>query len=559
MSKKVYRTAIYARLSKDDGDKTESNSIVSQKLLCEEYISRQDDLELVETYVDDGYSGVDFNRPDFRRMEKDLRDGKINAVVCKDLSRFSRNYIDGGRYLEKEFPRLGVRFIAINDNHDSLHSNVQTDSIVIPFKNLINDSYCKDISVKVRSNLDVKRRKGDYVGAFAPYGYLKDPNDKNKLVIDEYAGDIVKQIFSMYKDGMSIGKIAEKLNGLGVLSPMEYKRSLGINFSTSFKSGRSARWSYVAVKRILTNEIYIGVLTQGKRGTPNYKVHDIQTRDEEDWIRVEGANEPLVSYDDFVSVKNMLERDTRATGDSSEKNILSGFVFCADCGQPMIRKIIPSKGKKYYYYVCSSYKRHEGCFAHSISTSEVEKAVLCAIRSQIECVLDISETLGYLDKISVDDRSVFNYEGQIGQLCEEIEHYKKMKIRLYEDIASGVIDKKEYSEFKEQYSRMIDEKNAVLERVRKESKYSALNHDAERVWIALFREYQNIDSLNRRALMALIDKIYIHENHALEVSFRYGDEYKILSDLVKCAGIENGTTPEPQIIEVKEVHHGKKK
>ena len=134
-----------------------------------------------------------------------------------------------------------------------------------------------------------------------------------------------------------------------------------------------------------------------------------------------------------------------------------------------------------------------------------------------------------------------------------------MKIRLYEDIASGVIDKKEYSEFKEQYSRMIDEKNAVLERVRKESKYSALNHDAERVWIALFREYQNIDSLNRRTLMALIDKIYIHENHALEVSFRYGDEYKILSDLVKCAGIENGTTPEPQIIEVKEVHHGKKK
>ena len=197
MSKKVYRTAIYARLSRDDGDKAESNSIVSQRTMCEEYIKKAGNLELVETFVDDGYSGVDFQRPGFMQMEQAIRERRIDAIVCKDLSRFSRNYIEGGRYLERIFPQLGVRFIAINDGYDTLNGNPQSDSFIIPFKNLINDTYCKDISVKIRTNLDVKRRKGEYVGSYAPYGYVKAADDKNQLIVDEYAGGIVRQIFSM--------------------------------------------------------------------------------------------------------------------------------------------------------------------------------------------------------------------------------------------------------------------------------------------------------------------------------------------------------------------------
>lgn len=191
MSEKVYRTAIYARLSQDDGDKVESNSIVNQKALCEEYLRKHDDLEAVATYVDDEYSGVSFDRPDFRRLEEDIRAGSIDAIICKDLSRFSRNYIDSGRYLEKIFPAIGIRFIAINDIYDTLTSDPASDSFLIPFKNLINDTYCKDISVKVRTNLNAKRRRGEYVAAYTPYGYKKDPNNKNKLIVDEYAADIV--------------------------------------------------------------------------------------------------------------------------------------------------------------------------------------------------------------------------------------------------------------------------------------------------------------------------------------------------------------------------------
>ena len=213
MPGKVYRTAIYCRLSREDGDKVESNSIASQRAICEDYIARHDDLEIVcEPFVDDGYSGVSFNRPNFKKLEDAIRKGAIDCIVVKDLSRFSRNYIDGGRYLEKIFPQLGIRFIAVNDAYDSLTGDPQSDSFVIPFKNLINDSYCKDISMKIRSSLEVKQKNGEFVGAFAPYGYKKSPDNKNQLIVDEAVSEYVQMIFAMYKDGFSIGRIAARLN-----------------------------------------------------------------------------------------------------------------------------------------------------------------------------------------------------------------------------------------------------------------------------------------------------------------------------------------------------------
>ena len=532
MSEKVYRTAIYARLSKDDGDKVESNSIVSQKAMCEEYIAKHGDLELVETFVDDGYSGVDFDRPDFRRLEEAVREKRIDAIVCKDLSRFSRNYIEGGRYLEKIFPVLGVRFIAINDSYDTLTGDPSSDSFIIPFKNLINDTYCKDISVKIRTNLDVKRRKGEYVGAHAPYGYMKDPKDKNRLVVDEYAGDIVRQIFSLYKDGVSICRIADRLNELGVLSPMEYKISSGLHYDSAFRTGNTAKWSYKAVKRILSNEVYIGVLAQGKRGTPNYKVHKIQTKEESDWIKVEDAHEALITYDDFMAVRIMLGRDMRSAGAEAEDNLFSGFMYCADCGQPMIRKVVPGGKKNYYYYVCSSNKRHEGCTAHSISTKEVETAVTNAVKDHVTDVLDMSDALEYIERLPSANRAIFNYEAQIAKLEEEIDRCRRMKLRIYEDLSDGVITKKEYADFRSQYTAMLEDKGAALERVKRERKDAEVTGDTERAWVTLFRQYENIEELTRRALMAMVDKVLVYEKHGVEVSFKYGDEYLRARDYI---------------------------
>lgn len=534
MPERVYRTAIYARLSKDDGDKEESNSITSQKAICEEYIGKHPDLELVETFVDDGCSGVDFERPAFRRMEEALRERRVEAIVCKDLSRFSRNYIDGGRYLEKIFPLLGVRFIAINDCYDTLSDNRLSNTFLVPFKNLINDTYCKDISVKIRTNLDVKRRKGEYVGAYTPYGYMKDPGDKNRLVVDEEAGRIVQQIFSLYKDGMSVGQIATHLNELGIQSPMRHKITSGINFGTGFKTREGAKWSYNAVRRILVNEVYTGILIQGKRGTPNYKVHIVQDRDEADWIRVEDAHEALVTFDDFITVNTLLHRDSRvATSTDSDNNPFSGFLFCADCGHSMVRKVVPSKGKKYYYYICSAHRRHDGCSAHSISAAEVERTVKNAIATHISSLLDLSKTIAYIEQLPEAHRLSLTYAAQTDKLEEEMEHIRRMKLRIYEDLTDGVIDQKEYADFRKQYTDMMEEKQAVLERIQREKRNAQVCGDAEKAWVTLFRQYENIEEINRRVLMALVDKILIYENHAMEVVFRYRDEYSRLVEFVQ--------------------------
>lgn len=527
MPKKIYRTAIYCRLSREDGDKVESNSIASQRAICEDFIAKHDNLEIVcEPFIDDGYSGVSFNRPSFKKLEEAIRKGTIDCIVVKDLSRFSRNYIDGGRYLEKIFPQLGIRFIAINDAYDSLTGDPQSDSFVIPFKNLINDSYCKDISMKIRSSLEVKQKSGEFVGAFAPYGYKKSPENKNQLIVDEAVSEYVQMIFAMYKDGISIGRIAARLNQMGVLSPMEYKHSAGVKYDTVFKTGSTAQWTYNAVQRILTNEVYIGVLAQGKRGTPNYKVRVVQKKDEEEWIKVENAHEALVSYEDFMAVKAMMKRDMRCSSDQEEVHLFSGFLFCGDCKQSMIRKTVPSKTKKYIYYVCSTNKHSRTCSPHSISEKELEEKVFRAVHDQIELVINLENALAMIDRLPAQNRKAFNYEAQITKLEEEIERYQKLKLRLYEDLSDGVIDKTEYFEFRNSYTKIIEEKQEAILRVKKEMKQTVATGTTERNWVTLFKQYENIDELNRRVLMALVDRILIYENHTIEIVFKYRDEYQ---------------------------------
>lgn len=527
MPKKVYRAAIYCRLSREDGDKVESNSIASQKAICEDFIARHEDIELVcEPFIDDGYSGVSFNRPRFKQLEDAIRKGSIDCIVVKDLSRFSRNYIDAGRYLEKLFPQLGIRFIAVNDAYDSLTGDPQSDSFVIPFKNLINDSYCKDISMKIRSSLEVKQKNGEFVGAFAPYGYMKSAENKNQLIVDEEVRETVQMIFSMYKDGISIGRIATRLNAMGVLSPMEYKHSQGVRYDTVFKTGETAKWTYKAIQRILTNEVYIGVLAQGKRGTPNYKVRVVQSKDETEWVKVENAHEALVSYEDFMAVKAMMKRDMRCAPDQDEAHLFSGFLFCGDCQQSMIRKTVPSKTKKYIYYVCSTNKHSRSCSPHSISAKEVEEKVFTAIHDQIELVINLEKALELIERLPSRSRKAFNYEAQITKLEEEIDRYQKLKLRLYEDLSDGIIDKSEYFDFRNSYTRIIEEKQEALLRVKKEMKQTVTTGTTERNWVTLFKQYENIEELNRRVLMALVDRIIIHENHAIEIVFKYKDEYQ---------------------------------
>ena len=518
-----YNACIYARLSRDDGDKLESDSIINQKALIRDFLSKHPEIHAVSEKTDDGYSGVNFDRPAFQEMMEDIRSGKINCVVVKDLSRFGRNYIEAGNYIERVFPFLGVRFIAINDNYDSLDRN-QSDSLIIPFKNLINDAYCKDISVKIRSQLEIKRKKGQFIGAFAAYGYLKDEEDHNKLVVDTYASEIVRAIFKWKIQGMSQGRIANKLNMQGVLCPMEYKLSLGMKVQTNFRVHKKALWSSKAVTRILTNEIYTGVLVQGKVGTPNYKIKKIMPRDEADWIRVEGVIPVIIDRDMFDSVQMILAKDIRIAPEEDVVYPLSGFVKCADCGQNMVRKSYHAGGKSYSYFICSTRKAGKGYSTHSISEEKLMAVVLQMVSKQIDSVCEMEKMLDIVDSLPEKQANVFNYDAQVVKLKEEIERNKSFKLRLYENLQEGLIGQDEYFLFKKSYVAKIAEAEAAIMAIEDEREQAVSRNRDSLSWMETFKKYRNITSVNRSMVVDLIRQVNVFEGGRAEVVFRHADE-----------------------------------
>ena len=314
---RIYRADAYLRLSKEDGDKVESDSIANQRDLIRHFLADKPDIQLVDEQIDDGYSGATFDRPSFQKMMEDVKSGKINCIIVKDLSRFGRNFVEAGRYIDQIFPEYGVRFIAINDNFDSAKGRSQSDNVLLPFLNLVNDAFCRDISIKVRSQLEVKRKKGDFVGSFAVYGYLKDPDNRHKLIVDEFAANVVRDIFKWKIDGLSQQRIADRLNELGILSPMEYKKNCGMAYRTGFQVSTKAKWTAVAVGRILRNEFYIGTLVQGKRTTPNHKVKKTIEKPNNEWVRIENNHEPIVTIEEFSAVGRLLLQDTRVAPDQN--------------------------------------------------------------------------------------------------------------------------------------------------------------------------------------------------------------------------------------------------
>lgn len=524
MSNKIYNACIYARLSRDDGDKLESDSITNQKALIRDFLSKHPEIHVVSEKTDDGYSGVNFDRPAFQEMMHEIRSGKVNCVVVKDLSRFGRNYIEAGNYIERVFPFMGVRFIAINDSYDSLDKN-QSDSLIIPFKNLINDAYCKDISVKIRSQLEIKRKKGQFIGAFAVYGYLKDEEDHNKLVVDTFASEVVRAIFKWKLEGMSQGRIADKLNMQGVLCPMEYKISLGMKVQTNFRVHKKAMWSPVSVTRILTNEIYTGVLVQGKSGTPNYKVKKVMPKDEEEWIRVEDSHPAIVTKRNFDTVQRIMQRDIRIAPAEETVYPFSGYLKCADCGQNMVRKHYTTGDKEYTYFICSTRKAKKGCSTHSIDEETLMASVLNAVKSHIDMVLEAEQLLEMVESLPENQQNVFNYDAQIVKLKEEIERNKNFKLKLYENLQEGMIGQDEYFLFKKSYAMKIQEAEQAIAAIEAEREQMVNNNREQLSWTEVFKQYQNITEVTRNVVVDLIDHIEILEGKGIHVVFRYHDNW----------------------------------
>ncbi len=533
---RTWKCALYLRLSKDDDDKAESDSITNQRELVTSYIRTISNVNIVSERVDDGYSGANFERPSFLKMMEDIKEGRVDCVAVKDLSRFGRNFTEAGKYLEQIFPFLGVRFISVNDCLDSMSGKSNSDRIIVPFKNLINDAYCRDISVKIRSQLEVKRQRGDFIGSFAAYGYMKDESNHNRLVVDPYAADIVRSIFKWKIEGHSHQWIADRLNDTGVLSPMEYKQSLGLKYFTPFRTNAKALWSAVAIGRILKDEVYIGVLAQGKQSTPNHKVKKVFSKPKEEWVRAFDSHEPIISKDDFDLANSLILRDMRVAPNEETVYLFSGVVRCADCGMNMVRKTVPRGSKKYIYYVCKNSKQKK-CKSHSVSAKLLEESVTAALKSHINVILDTERILDFINTLPLKQEEVQRIDKQVVKLREDIARYRKLKLSLHESLMGGLIDEEEFAELKESYSRKCEEAEKAVLRLSGEIEKVLYNKGEKSIWIEQFKEYRNITELNRKIVVSLLDSILIHEDNRIEIIPKYKDKFESVRNFIESVSV----------------------
>ncbi len=519
----------YLRLSYTNDRSEESDSITNQKKLVKDFVAAHPDIKLVGEKVDDGYSGILFDRPAFQEMMEDIKAGKVNCVIVKDLSRLGREYIDTGRYLQQIFPGYGVRFISINDNIDTANERAG-DNLTIGLKNIMNDDYCRDISVKTRSALQIKRENGDYVGACPIYGYRKDPENRNRLVIDEDAARVVRDIYRRKIDGASAKRIADELNELGVLSPLQYKESRGLPHPRGgFADVQGAKWSAHTVLRILQDETYTGVLLQGKQETYNHKLKNRINKPAEEWVRTENAHAPIIPRRDFDLVQKILSLDTRTTPDGKAVYLFSGLLICGSCGGPMTRKINKVGEKRYIYYHCPTGKKH-GC-EHPVMLREdaLTACVLKSLQAHIQSVIELDKLLDSIGEEQINHDLIVGYQAQIRENEVQLEAARGFKTALYENFIKGLLTKAEYRSYKADYVQQIEQLQDAIAALRGNIEKALHNADDRQRWMQHFKQFSSMTELDRRAVIALIQSIRVLGKDDFEITYRYQPEYDRLS------------------------------
>ncbi len=535
---KQWKAADYARISREDGDKEESDSIGTQFDIIDDYIAHNDDITFVDRYSDDGWSGTNFDRPDFMRLMEDIKKGKINCVIVKDLSRLGRNYILVGQYLEMIFPMLNIRFISVNDRIDSIKDPASINNALVSFKNVMNDEYCRDISNKVRSSLDRKRSKGEFIGSFASYGYMKDPDDHHHLIVDPVAAEVVKNIFDWFLQGMSILGIAKRLNHMGIPNPSAYKRQCGLNYKHPAGQLDSA-WPDSSVKRVLKNRLYVGDMVQNKNQTKSYKVQISVAVPEEKWVIVPNMHEAIIDREKFETVQQLLMRDTRTSPGINHVSIFAGYIRCADCLRAMGKKSVAQSYGKYHYYVCQTFRKagRNLCTKHTIREKLLYDAVLATIQSQIDLAVSMDQLVNDLKSQNVRAAKSSRLEKMLQLKEEEYEKVSRCRIDLYPDWKAGILSKDEYLSLKAKIGEQLEQIEIAIANIKEEiSKYQSAPV-SENKFISSFLRYRNIQVLTREVIVELIEMIYVHEGGTITIQFKYQDEYQRLLDLIDEQGL----------------------
>ena len=520
--------AVYARVSTKSTEQV--SSIENQTRYYTEKVEKTPNWEMLEIYSDDGHTGTDANRENFQRLLSDVMSGKINCVVVKDLSRFARNYSDAGSLIDNLFVQMGVRFISLAENVDSYLNPDSVSSIIVPITNVMNDQYCYQTSKKIRQVFDYKRRNGQYIGAFAPYGYVKHPKDKHQLIIDPDAAEIVKLVFSLFLKGTSKRATALYLNEHGVPSPSAYKLQKGIPVST--RGYDDPMWGARMIHSILTNPTYTGDLAQGRSRVKSYKLHEVESVPREEWVEVAGTHESIIDYETFDKVQALLQRDTRTSPKGREVHLFSGFLKCADCGRAITRSVGNNNN---VYYACSTYKNRSrtACTMHSIKHNRLEAAVLFAVQQQIHLAVSYSEMIARINTAPVKKSQSIRLEELIAAKERELAKISRYKQSLYQDWKDGEITQQDYRDMKADYERQTIALTDVLARLNAERAELANGVKSEHPALVAFTKHQNIDQLSRELLVELIDHIKVYENGNISVRFKFADEFRRIAEYIE--------------------------
>jgi len=512
----IYSVGIYLRLSKEDEIAGQSESISNQRDFITSYVLEQG-WNIYDVYIDDGYSGLNFDRPAFKRMISDVENKKINLVITKDLSRLGRDYIDTGNYIERYFPQRNVRYIALNDGIDTFANSANND--MSPFKSVINDMYAKDISKKVRAVLDTKRKKGQFIGAFAPYGYKKDPANKNNLIIDEVAASVVRRIYSSFLSGESMHGIVKKLNSEKVPCPAKYKMT-----NSNYINARVKHylWTQECISRILTNPSYMGNMTQGRQVKINYKLEKYRKIPRKNWIVAEGTHEPIISPGDFMTVQELIQRKM-VHFDKGEKatHLLNGLLFCGECGSKMTYRRNYSKKM---IVMCMNYSKYGPgfCTRHSMKEEIVENCVISQLKKISEHVLNDDFYKQFESVKPEKGQSIDNELQMINKMLIEAETVIKA---LYIDKVKGIIDEdmflrmsKEYKEEKERlgvrHSELVINKKSL-------EKFGNTSDCMKTI-----KEFANFERPDKTLLAKLIDRVEITDEREINIFFSFRNPYK---------------------------------
>lgn len=542
----IFPTAIYARLSVENSGKSENVDVIANQIeICKSYIADRPYLSLVDTYIDNGHTGTVFDRPEFNRLMNDIKSGRIKCLVVRDLSRFGRDYIETGTYLERIFPQIGLRFIAIKENYDNFDTDGSNESLMIPLQNMINALYSKDISRKVSTALKAQMEQGTFQKRNLPYGYRWNEEHTN-MVIDEETASYVRLIFQRKIEGCSMPMILDELDRLGAPNTELRKRQNG----TRTGDGCSCKgWHKSTVYGILTNPHYVGDTVLGRSMVAIYKgIKSHNVKDKDEWIVFPNTHQAIISREDFQKVQDIMNAASVARQTKMQKseeiratliNLFDGKIICADCGKRMYfhRKRVDKRkdGGWYAFYECSTYvgRRYEHCTAHYIRQDRLERDVLTAIQLQVKAALDYDKLLDKLRGSEGEKNIRDKQNALITSLNLKLSGVSKKRTRLYEDFAEGILDEEEYTFAKKSYDEQFADLSRRLdEAVQRRSKFNeAMSVDNK--WITLMKSVSTATQLSQELVDESVEKVKIHEDGAVELVMKYGDIYALTIQSIK--------------------------